>query len=335
METQSYTQRLGSIAPEQLQAALDRFDLGTLLEAEAAPGGLFGQNLFVTSSTGAYVLRGCGHYPSQFPHEQFFARLLHEQTTVPVPWPYLVEQSPEIFGWDYALMPRMPGRRVCDVEGEGLELPAHVALARALGATLAESQRVTWPVLASEYDLATQTMRPQTMTHFARIADKIADSLATARKDCPESTTDDDMAWVAALLENAREAFELPFTPCFVHHDLNGGNITVEADGAGWRVLGVFDLSETYFGDGEEGLPRYLCGLLDTPEVAQAFVRSYTERRPPRAGFAARLPIYYLADRLVIWAYGHSLARWFDPALTLRACWEEGVGLCAGLGASG
>lgn len=331
MESQKYTDRLGMIAPAQLQAALDRFDLGKLLEAEAAPGGLFGQNLFVTSTAGQFVLRGCAHSDTQFLHEQFFARLLHEQTAVPVPWPYLVDVGKDIFGWGYVLMPRMPGRRVCDVEGAELELPARIALARALGTTLAESQRVTWPVLASQYDLETHSLRPHTMTHYERIADHILDSMATACKDCPESTTPDDVAWVKQLLQDARDAFELPFTPCFVHHDLNGGNITVEADGDQWRVTGVFDLGETYFGDGEEGLPRYLCGLLDTPDVAHAYITSYTTLRPPRPGFDARLPIYYLADRLVIWAYGHSLARWFDPALKLRACWEEGFKLCTAL----
>lgn len=69
--------RLGTLTSDQLQRALDRFGLGRLLSAAPVPFGLFGQNVFVTSSAGDYVLRGCPHYDWQFPSEQFFARLLH------------------------------------------------------------------------------------------------------------------------------------------------------------------------------------------------------------------------------------------------------------------
>src|SRR5579872_2347774 len=80
-----YSKRLGAISPEQFQAALNHFGLGQFLSAEAIPFGLFGQNVFVTSSTGEYVFRGAAHYDWQFPKEQFVANLLHERTNVPVP----------------------------------------------------------------------------------------------------------------------------------------------------------------------------------------------------------------------------------------------------------
>ncbi|HEY7850039.1 MAG TPA: hypothetical protein VIC27_08240 [Ktedonobacterales bacterium] len=80
MDTQVYSQRLGQITQAQLQAALSRFDLGAFVRAEPTRDGLFGQNLFLTSDRGAYVLRGAPHYSWQVPTEQFFARLLHERT---------------------------------------------------------------------------------------------------------------------------------------------------------------------------------------------------------------------------------------------------------------
>jgi len=49
------------------------------------------------------------HYPWQFPKERLIARLLHERTRAPVSWPYLLDPSDDIFGWSYALMPRLPG----------------------------------------------------------------------------------------------------------------------------------------------------------------------------------------------------------------------------------
>ncbi len=47
-----YSKRLGLISYEQLQAALDRFHLGRFIGAEPIPFGVFGQNLFVSSTEG-------------------------------------------------------------------------------------------------------------------------------------------------------------------------------------------------------------------------------------------------------------------------------------------
>jgi hypothetical protein len=33
---------------------------------------------------------------------------------VPVPWPYLIDPTPDIFGWSFVLMPRMPGLQLAD-----------------------------------------------------------------------------------------------------------------------------------------------------------------------------------------------------------------------------
>ncbi|MDE2993914.1 MAG: phosphotransferase, partial [Chloroflexota bacterium] len=113
-EPHEFSERLGTISPAQFQAALDRFGLGRLVGAEPITLGNFGQNCFLHSTAGAFVLRGAPHYPWQFLEEQLFARLLHEYTPVPVPWPYYVDESAAIFGWPYAIMPRLPGRPLAD-----------------------------------------------------------------------------------------------------------------------------------------------------------------------------------------------------------------------------
>ena len=52
------SKRLGPISHDQLSRALTRFELGDLLTVKPVPLGLFGQNLFVTSSAGEFVFRG-------------------------------------------------------------------------------------------------------------------------------------------------------------------------------------------------------------------------------------------------------------------------------------
>ncbi len=65
-----YSERLGVLDDRQFQAALARLGLGDFVRADPVSGGLFGQNVFVTSTTGAWVLRGAPHYDWQFPAER-------------------------------------------------------------------------------------------------------------------------------------------------------------------------------------------------------------------------------------------------------------------------
>ena len=67
MDTHEYSARLGRISPAQFQAALDRVGHGAFVRAAPIPLGNFGQNVFVTATSGEYVLRGAPHYAWQFP----------------------------------------------------------------------------------------------------------------------------------------------------------------------------------------------------------------------------------------------------------------------------
>jgi hypothetical protein len=50
MHTYEYSKHLGLLSSDQFQMALNRFGLGKFLHAEPIPFGLFGQNVFVTST---------------------------------------------------------------------------------------------------------------------------------------------------------------------------------------------------------------------------------------------------------------------------------------------
>ncbi|GAC1355368.1 MAG: hypothetical protein NVS4B11_23900 [Ktedonobacteraceae bacterium] len=139
MVEKMYSQRLGIISDAQFQVALDRFHLGHFIHAEAIPFGNFGQNAFVSSTTGEYVFRGQPHFWWQFPTEQFFTRQLHERTSIPVPWPYLIDPTSDIFGWSFVLMPRMPGLQLADPQiKKQLGSTDKQGIAQALGENLAQ-----------------------------------------------------------------------------------------------------------------------------------------------------------------------------------------------------
>lgn len=319
-----YSPRLGRIFPVQFQAALDRFGLGRFVRAAPITAGLFGQNVFVTSTTGEYVLRGCPHYPWQFPAERFFAHQLHQHTRAPAPWPYLIDPAEDIFGWSYALMPRMPGVQLSDAAViAGLTREDRRAIARALGRNLALMQELTWSC-AGEYDLATDTVRPFLDTHRDRVRAAIDQRLRRARQHS-DRTTSADVSWAHAVIDAAWGALDESFTPCFVMTDYKEQNATAERRGAGWRIAGVFDLMEGHFDNGEMDLCRQIGLYLERdPALAAEFVQAYLARKPARPGLVARLPIYLLRERLIIWEYCQrpgNTSHW-DPQLTLRE-WAE------------
>jgi len=305
----------------QLQKALTRFQLGELVSTELVVSGLFGQNLFVTSTTGKYVLRGCPHYPWQFPKEHFFARLLHERTKAPVPWPYLRDTSTDIFGWEYVIMPRMPGLQIDLREiTDAMSREDKVGLGGAMGETLAHMHELTWDHVG-EYDAEKNAIKPLNISFSKWIYKQVKGELESARK-VNDRVTDSDVKWIEGLLARASNAFRVQFTPTYVHHDYREGNSVADKIDGKWRVTGVFDLMEGYFGDGEEDMSRYLADhIVEEPEVAEEFVRSYNKVRTLRSGFEERFPIFMLKDRIGIWGYGQE-HDWFKPSVKFRE-WLE------------
>lgn len=315
-----YSQRLGPIRDDQWQAALSRFDLGDFIKAEPIPEGLFGQNVFLTSTRGQFVFRGHPHGDWQFPKERWFARQLHERTAVPVPWPYLVEQSPELFGWSYSVMPRMPGERAWD---ETRSQADWLGIARAAGQTLGQLQDLTWPH-AGEYDLKTDTIQPYSTGAGQWLVRHVHKSLQNSIP-LAAAVTEPDMPWANEILAKAEQALDGPPASTFVMNDYRLGNMTAQSTGPGqWRISGLFDLMECRFGDGESDLVRQATVYIDHcgeqgPGLVRTFGRGYREVRPFRARFPERMMLYLLRDRLIYWEYGHGPGRdWFAPDLRLR-----------------
>ncbi len=344
MTEKMYSERLGMISASQFQAALDRFSLGRFLQAEAIPFGNFGQNVFVSSSMWEYVLRGQPHFWWQFPSEQFYARQLFERTSVPVPWPYLIDSATDIFGWSYVLMPRMSGLQLADFQVKNsLASADKLGIAEALGENLARMQQLRWPIsgrynpasdavepleLASELawpfspesDAQLASMQPTFITYGELVKAKLRHQVLQARRRNEVATTLEDIAWVEERIAEAQDAFDEPFEPCFVMEDYKEGNLVVTQHEGRWRVSGVFDLMQCYFGDGEADLSRPIGEYLnEEPSLAAAFFAAYRKSRPLRPGFAQRFPLYMLLDRVILWAFFQGNGwRWWPEHWTFR-----------------
>ena len=330
-----YSERLGAIRDEQFAAALARFDLGTFVAAASTTAGLFGQNVFVTSTAGEFVFRGAPHWVRdlgerdhrpedrwQFTKETFFVEQLHAHTAVPVPWPFHHDPASDIFGWPYVLMPRMPGRCFDDRSVlQAVDADARRAIARALGENLAEMQRLTWP-FAGDFDTRTIELAPYPGGVRRFVADETRRFVADA--DHHGAMTPADIDWIDGLIDAAARGGPLRCT--YVHCDYKLNNLTVAHDGAGYRVAGLFDFHEARFSDGLLDIVRQACGYLDTErELARTFVAAYAAGAPLDRDADARLPSYVVNDRMKFWAYfsrpeiraewtqGRTFRNWAEP----------------------
>ena len=326
-EARIYSERLGAISDAQFEAVAARFDLGRFIKAEPTISGLFGQNVFVTTSEGEFVLRGAPHWVKdihelefrpndrwQFGKEKFFAQKLHERTKAPVPWPMLHDETSNILGWPYLVMPRMPGQ--CFDERsirKALEPDDRRRVAVALGEMLAEMQTLTWP-FAGDFDVHSIELTPYPQGNTQRVVDETAMMM----RNCSEvgSVTAEDRAWFDDAAARALAVSEArPNT--YVHCDYKLNNLTVMKAADAWRVSGLFDLHTSRFADGALDIVRQACSYLDTdPALAGIFVASYLERVADDDRIRQLMPLYIINDRMIFWGF------FADPKN--RAEWTKG-----------
>ena len=340
MSARVYSERLGAIDDAQFAAAAARLGLGAFVAAEPIATGLFGQNVFLTTTTGAYVLRGAPHWVPvkgddgevqwkpddrvQFAKEAFFIGETHAHTAAPVPWPCRHDTASDIFGWPYLVMPRMPG--ACFNERSiRMALPprARREVAESMGATLAQLQRLAAPA-AGDFDVDIGAVAPQPDGHRGHVIAWIGDIARgeEARRVLAEA----DLDWMAQL---AGGAMPLPARPVtFAHGDYKLDNMTVaERDGA-WRVSGLFDFHTARFGDSAHDLIRPACAYLDTePELARVLVEAWRSAGGDDTGLAPWLPLYVASERVSIWcgfvraearpdwSVGHTFRSWSERYL--------------------
>jgi aminoglycoside phosphotransferase (APT) family kinase protein len=308
---QRYSERLGVLEPDQLRDAAERFDLGELIDAEPASGGLFGQNVFLTTTQGEFVLRGHPHGHVQLTKERRVARFINERSSLPVPWPYQVCDDASTFGWTYAIMPRLEGESGSDLRVLADE-ERRLELADAAGEALAmlhEAQTDFFgPYDAQLDDFIALDDFPDWFLHRLehwRSACRAVNAMSTEAE-----------LYIDDLIEKHADALKEPFTPVLVHHDFKLGNLNFDPDTL--DPTGVFDLFEAYIGDPEEDVVRMLW-TVDTDEERKAFVESYTSERPFRPGAADRLTLYALCDWLVVWEYGRRIGSWFEDTTFMES----------------
>ncbi|WP_307719730.1 phosphotransferase family protein [Paenibacillus thiaminolyticus] len=322
---------LGALTDSQLQRMLDRFGLGRLLRSAPTEHGVMKQTLFITSTAGEFVLKGNPLYPGQWEEEAYFIRHLHANTGLKVPYPYLIDESDDIFGWSYALMPRLPGRHIHDPEL--LHHEDACAIAAALGRALLalHGWKAEHP---GEFDPDSGHIRPFAGSYTTWLYGTIRYWLDDAANY--SVMTDQDKNWVEQLLENAQATMDRLDSPSFVMGDFKPENVLVQQTDRGWEVSGVIDFTTSYFGDAAADLPKLTALYLERGEEEEAasFLSAYVQgssfagdrgllQEHGLDDFVERFRIHMLHQRLLRWGCAHAMKQipW-DPALSFSA-WAE------------
>ena len=304
LDPRHYSEALGVIDGEQLHRACDLFDLGEVVRAAPASAGLWGQNILLSTTTGEFVLRGNPQTPAQLAKEQLVAEEINRRSPLPVPFPYHLSNDVEVFGWPFAVMPRLAGSMGAGI-WQDADDAGRIELAAAHGRALAQLHQATFAA-PGPYDAATNAFVP-----IDDFQGWTLERIATLRARCRdiESLSPDAERFIDEVVASCSDALSEPLVPVLVHHDFSLANTNYESVDAGYRATGVFDLGEAHVGDGEEDLIRFLFRR-KRPERA-AFLAAYTDAHPLRVGAADRLSLYALADLLFMWEVSNRVTGWF------------------------
>ncbi|WP_025721651.1 phosphotransferase family protein [Paenibacillus sp. 1-18] len=316
MTTRIYfsSNRLGEVTNDQLQRVLDRFDLGRLLSSEKTAEGVMGQTLYISSTAGQFVLKGNPLFSGQWVEERFIVEQLDTRTSIPVPAPYLVDDTDDIFGWSYAVMPRLYGEHIHTPELQArLSSLDKQQMAERLAAALLELH--SWKVKNSgELDTTTLAIRPFEISYRAWLYGRIRYWLEDAQKYSNISVM--DMEWVEGILEDSRQAFDQLGAATFVMGDFKPQNVLVQNGENGWRVSGLFDFTTAYFGDGVADLPKITTMYLENgqEELAKQFLTVYFKGMETKEGFIERFRVHMLYQQILNWGCAKAMKQvtWDD-----------------------
>lgn len=265
------------------------------------------------------MFRGNPFFDWQFPRERAAARLLHERTSVPAPWPYHYDPSPDLFGWPFAIMPRLVGRDLWNAPESD-----EIALAEAMGQMLVRFQEATFDA-AMEFALAADDFVSLPGGERTWLTERIQHNLELSMA-ASGRTFDGDAEWVRSLIA-ASERSTTGWTPsCLVHGDFTVNNVVALKSPSGWEITGVFDLMTARVGSFEADLCRqFALHKWRSPAAGAAFLEAYFALRPPRAGYRDRVPLLLLEERLTLWEWmQRTRPDWWTSDIGFRD-WTEPV----------
>ncbi|MGE7919133.1 phosphotransferase family protein [Viridibacillus sp. NPDC093762] len=315
--------KLGDITNEQLQQMLNQHNFGKLISSKKTDNGAMGQTMFVHSSKGEFVLKGNPLFPGQFEEEQFFVDNISKCIDVPVPTPYFIGTTNSLFGWSYAMMPRLKGKHLNDIEvADNLMSEDKKQIAESMAKTLLQMH--SWRVdVCGEFNPNTNSLKEFEEGYTGWLYNRISYWIEDAKKY--SEITLGDMKWVENVLQQALDAFNHFNTPTFVMGDFKPGNFLILHEGQDWKISGVFDFTNAYFGDPLADLIKMLTMYIDHDEldVAKHFLKIYMISTDKKEHIIKRLKVHMLMQRTLDWGCAKAIGAVTWDANMSFSVWVE------------
>jgi fructosamine-3-kinase len=233
-----------------------------------------------------------------FEHEFQALEWYRRHTSFPVPEPFGVDTSGDVFPGSCLMMERLPGENLAQV---ALTTREAADVERRMACSLAGLHGLLRPTYGFAYNPLEagqprwlDWLAPKMQTEFEAAADRLS---ATARH-----IIERELARLGAWLPESGG-------PTLVHGDVWATNVIVDPLAPGGPALSGFVDGRCQFADVEYELAY----LLVFRTVGQAFFDEYMKRRPIRDGFERRCRVYWLHTMLL-----H--VRAFGDAHYIRAC---------------
>ncbi|MFC5463540.1 phosphotransferase family protein [Lederbergia graminis] len=289
---------LGDIANDEIQNILQKYHLGALIKANKTKNGAMKQTMFVTSTEGVFVIKGNPVYKGQLEEEGFFISELGKRTNLSLPLPYKIDSSLEIFPYPYAIMPLLPGFHFLHIDNYTIEEKKEIttALVNAL------KEMHSWKVSTyGEWNPITKSLQPFEQSFDQWLHNRVTYWLKDAEKY--STITNEDWDWTSNFLNETLPYLSSLTRPTFVMGDFKPGNCLIDKNDDGWYVSGVFDFTNSYFGDPVADLIKFLTIFIDSNElgVAKHFIQSFYDDREDPYAFKQRLKLHMLQQRVLDW----------------------------------
>jgi aminoglycoside phosphotransferase (APT) family kinase protein len=174
-----------------------------------------------------------------------------------------------------------------------------------------------------EFDPVDNTLRPFKGNYKSWLYTSIRYWMEDAKKY--SEITAKDTEWVEDLLASSADVFESMISPSFVMGDFKPENILLESNSNEWVISGLFDFTNSYFGDGVADLPRFTAMFLENgeEELAREFLTVYLNNADTRDTFIERFRVQMLHQRVLDWGCAKAInnVTW-DKDLSF-SCWAE------------
>lgn len=104
-------------------------------------------------------------------------------------------------------------------------------------------------------------------------------------------------------MEDSKEAFDDFTSPSFVMGDFKPGNFLIHPGMNSWEISGLFDFTNSYFGDPISDLIKMITIYLDNgeAELASHLLKVYFDGSEEKEALKKRIKVHMLHQRVLDW----------------------------------